>query len=424
MLTRLALVTVIGVFGATAHADLCSIDAVPAATLLLPFFELDPANPIGATTIFSINNAAAEAVLAHVTLWTDWAEPTLGFDVYLTGYDVQTINLRDIFNGQLPQTAPDNRDPTDALSPQGPLSQDVAFADCDLLPPQPPLLPPFISDEITRAHRGLESQVFDGCVGYPFGDSKVRGYVTVDTVSNCSFLSPADPEYFQGLATAQNVLWGSYFVVDPQNNFAQQETLVHIEACETLQVLPPAGGCGFGEDSATFYGRYVEDAADQREPLPSSFALSFLNGGAFDGGTRLTVWRDTQSPPAGGLACGATRPSWYPLDARELVAFDEQENPDEICGDCPNCGQPFDPACLTVATQSVGLDYSSPVASGFGTVWDFGWMFLNLSEGAPSLPAQAWVTTTSSASGRFSVSSDAVALDNLCSPNAGQISVF
>src|SRR4051794_35500038 len=82
-------------------ADPCSIDQMPAATLLLPYFEVDPANPAGLTTLFSINNGSAAAVLANVQIWTDLGVPTLGFNVYLTGYDVQTINLRDLFNGQL-----------------------------------------------------------------------------------------------------------------------------------------------------------------------------------------------------------------------------------------------------------------------------------------------------------------------------------
>ena len=47
----------------------------------------------------SINNASATAVLAHVTVWSDWSVPVLDFDVYLTGYDVQTINLREVLLG-------------------------------------------------------------------------------------------------------------------------------------------------------------------------------------------------------------------------------------------------------------------------------------------------------------------------------------
>jgi hypothetical protein len=91
---------------APAQAVICTIDAVPAATLLLPYFEVDLSNPNGLTTLFSVNNASATAVLVHVVLWSDLSVPVLDFNVYLTGYDVQSVNLRDIIiNGNLPQTA-------------------------------------------------------------------------------------------------------------------------------------------------------------------------------------------------------------------------------------------------------------------------------------------------------------------------------
>ncbi|HYX23107.1 MAG TPA: hypothetical protein VFC23_03055, partial [Thermoanaerobaculia bacterium] len=111
-----------------AGAVICTIDAVPAATLLLPYFEVDLNNPNGLTTLFSINNASATAVLAHVTVWSDLSVPVLDFNVYLTGYDVQTINLRDLLAGSVPVTASLGQDPTDKISPKGPKSQDVNFA--------------------------------------------------------------------------------------------------------------------------------------------------------------------------------------------------------------------------------------------------------------------------------------------------------
>src|SRR6185436_8654026 len=80
----------------TAEARVGTIDNVPAATLLLPYFEVNLNDPNGITTLFTINNASATAVLAHVTLWSDLSVPTLAFNVYLTGYDVQSINVRDI----------------------------------------------------------------------------------------------------------------------------------------------------------------------------------------------------------------------------------------------------------------------------------------------------------------------------------------
>lgn len=62
--------------------------------------------------------------------------------------------------------------------------------------------------------------------------------------------------------------------------------------------------------SDTFYGRYVNwTAADNRPPLPTSFAPRFLHGGPFDGGTSLVVWRDSKVNQA-PFNCSAP-PSWY-----------------------------------------------------------------------------------------------------------------
>src|SRR5919198_3134250 len=126
--------------GGQAHAVICTIDDVPAATLLLPYFEVDLANPNGVTTLFSVNNASATAVLAHVVVWSDLSVPVLDFNIYLTGYDVQTINLRDIIcGGTLPRTASAGQDPTDTISPKGSFSQDINFASCTRPVPPPPL---------------------------------------------------------------------------------------------------------------------------------------------------------------------------------------------------------------------------------------------------------------------------------------------
>src|SRR5688572_20946649 len=134
----LALMSLLGL-GGQAFAVIGTIDDVPAATLLLPYFELDLANQNGVNTLFSINNASDTAVLAHVTIWSDQSVPVLDFDVYLTGYDVQTISLRDILqNGNLPRTASAGQDTAgDTISPQGPVSDDINFASCSVLPYAP-----------------------------------------------------------------------------------------------------------------------------------------------------------------------------------------------------------------------------------------------------------------------------------------------
>ncbi len=123
----LALVSLVAL-GGQASAVIGTVDDVPAATLLLPYFEVDLANTNGLTTLFSVNNASATAVLAHVVVWSDLSVPVLDFNIYLTGYDVQTVSVRDIFNGTVPRTASDGQDPQDTISPQGDFSQDINFA--------------------------------------------------------------------------------------------------------------------------------------------------------------------------------------------------------------------------------------------------------------------------------------------------------
>ena len=103
---------------APAAADLCTIEATPAATLLLPYFEVDIDDPNGIDTFMSINNASSGSVLTHVIVWTDMSVEALDFNIYLTGYDVQTFGLGlAIRNGVIPRTGDAN-----SVSPRGPFS--------------------------------------------------------------------------------------------------------------------------------------------------------------------------------------------------------------------------------------------------------------------------------------------------------------
>jgi hypothetical protein len=416
-LTAGLILSVLGAFGAS--AELCSIDEVPAATLLLPFFEVEPGNLDGVTTLFSINNASASAQLAQVTLWTDWAIPTLRFPIYLTGYDVQTINLRDLFRGFVPVTAPDNFDPADSISNQGPLSADFSIPGCTGLGGT---LPAAFVDELLRAHRGEDSAAFGGCVGKSWGDGRVRGYITIDQVTTCTELSPADPQYYDGVLGHDNVFWGKVFHLDPENNAAQGESLVAIEACTSEP-------CPYGDGDQTFYGRYVDfDGSDRREPLPGVFVTSYLNGGNFTGGTELTVWRDTRYAPGGSngpQSCAAdSRPAWWPLAEADVLAFDEAENAVDLCyhglpgcfPTCPGLG------CFQQATQRFPLTDPPPEADELAPPFSFGWLYLNLRQDGfwttepPFIPSQAWVSVTMTALDRYSVGIDAGHLDRGCEP--------
>jgi hypothetical protein len=404
------------VMGSPARAVICTIDAVPAATLLLPYFEVDLNNPNGLTTLFSINNASATAVLAHVTVWSDLSVPVLDFNVYLTGYDVQTINLRDILSGAIPATASDGQDPQDHISPQGPKSQDINFASCTGQLP-PPVLPAAFTQHLALALTGKASPIFGGlCSGRALGDNIARGYVTVDTVNNCTLRLPSDIAYFINDVTFQNALWGDYFYVNSAQNFADGDTLVHIEASLTDTATTTAG-------RYTFYGRYVGwNAIDHREPLGTTYAGRYVTGGTFSGGTSFVVWRDSktnQNP----FTCPAItgRPSWFPLGQEGIDIFDEMEQVNTP-STFPFSPQPPQQGIIPFPAEAQrtlinGADFPVP--------FNFGWLYLDLNttvSGNPNPPfdpaaAQAWVTVVMDSSGRFSVGFSAIQLDSACTPN-------
>jgi hypothetical protein len=396
--------------GGQAIAEIGTIDDVPAATLLLPYFEVDLDNPNNITTLFSINNASAAPAIAHVVLWTDLSVPTLDFNVYLTGYDVVTFNLRDLFiSGTTPATSHNNPGisnvgefslVTNPISGVGPGS-----ASCNPQLPLPPL-PGALLSHIQNAHTGNASAVFGGaCSGTNQGDNIARGYITIDNVNFCTLDFPGDAGYFvdggQGAANNINQLWGDYFYVDVANAFAQGETLVHVEASQAL-----------GVGDYTFYARY-SGGEDNREGLASTFASRYVvDFGGLPGGTDLIVWRDAKlsiSP----FTCGSL-PSPFPLAQNQIVIFDEEENPEvpETTPFSPPLGQevlipfPWEANRATVGGPNFPV---SPTA---------GWLYLNLNTSTGGLPAfdpitQNWVTTVMSADGLFSAGFDAIQLDNV-----------
>jgi len=396
-----------------AYAVVGTIDDVPAATLLLPYFAVDLDNPLALTTLFSINNASAAPAIAHVTLWTDLTVPTLDFNVYLTGYDVVTFNLRDLFTtGTVPQTSHD--DPsvsnvgafslvTNPVTGVGPGS-----ASCDTQLPLPPL-PVTLLNHIRAAHTGGSSPVVFGgrCSGTNQGDNVARGYITIDNVNFCSLDFPGTAGYFvaggAGVANNQNQLWGDYFYVDVANAFAQGETLVHLEADGAL-----------GAANYTFYRRY-SGGDDQREGLASTFATRYANGGAFSGGTDLVVWRDSKAIIA-PFTCG-TLPSPFPLGQTQIVIFDEEENPDVPTS------SPFSPGIPGQSLLPFPWETNRTAVGGadFPVPYNFGWLYLNLNATAgAAVPfgdvTQNWVTTLQSAAGLYSVGYDAIQLDNVTDP--------
>lgn len=376
----------------------CRLADQPAATMLIPYFEVDLSDPAGQTTLFSVNNASAKSTLARVVLWTNWGVPTLAFDVYLTGYDVQTLNLRDLFAGKLPQTGPDT-------SNSGQLSNDgTLFAGCGNTGATgvSPQLGGADVAWLRAAHTGepVATSPSTQCAGSAAaGPGVATGYITVDAVNRCSAATvgtlvntPANGTYFAtggtGLASDANVLWGDYTYINSKRNTSDGQTAVAIVADPDV----------FHAGDYTFYGRYVGfDGRDNRVPLSSLYYARYVDGGTFSGGTDLVVWRDNRQTAVAPGSCG-TAPNWSPLGEMQLVIFDEEENPREVGNS----------NAFPLTTQKVHVGGAAlPVAQPFG------WMMLDLWH-KDSTHAQAWVSVIMSAEGRFSTGNEAVRVDDLC----------
>ena len=389
---------------AQAGAEIGTLDRVPAATLLLPYFEvnLDPATATsGPNTIMTIGNASDSAALARVTLWTDLGVPTFAFDVFLTGYDVEYVDLRLLFHGIPPVTADDEVDTTNRVSPQGAISQDMNFPPSASDPPIATcngLLPTRLSaanvTALRNAHTGQASSLLgNACAGTSWGNGIARGFVTVDSVTACSTFNPLAPDwasYFGGLTDPRNILYGEYWIVANAENSSWGDALTAIEASTTD---PRTDGTG----DYTFYSHLIASSgADHREGLPTVWTGRFVNGGVFDAGTSALVWRDAW--PRAPFACG-NPPA--PLGRMGITAFDEQENPSWLS---PQTAFPL-------ATERVRLADPTRIAlqPSFGTMY----YDLKLPGGVAN---QSLVTHAFAAAGRFSTGFTVWALDNVAAP--------
>jgi hypothetical protein len=98
---------VMALAGGAAYANFCARDYVPANTLLVPFVRVAMApgwtatDPSGYTTLFAITNVSQEAQIVHISTYSILSAKFIDFDLILSGYDVITMNFRDIIAGHL-----------------------------------------------------------------------------------------------------------------------------------------------------------------------------------------------------------------------------------------------------------------------------------------------------------------------------------
>jgi hypothetical protein len=388
--------------------DSCDIALQPAATLLLPYFQVATgADRNGLTTLVTVVNTSSQPQIARATIWTDWAYPVITFDIFLTGYDVQPINLYDVLvNGRLPGGGSQNS-PTGLRSvATNPAFLPSAQTSCAQLPSLVP--PSLIQYMLTALRQGTTPTCGTTQVGGLHADA--IGYMTFDLVATCSAKAPGETGAAAELLY-DNVLTGDYQLVNPNpvsGNYASGSPLVHVRA------VPEGGSAGQAVQTnfaRTFYQRFT-GGTDRRQPLPSSFAARYIQGGTTGFVTNFTIWREATTQLQTGCAAfaGIGR-----MDYVETIRFDERENPTAavpsfIIDPQPVFG-PTLPAAGTVASSSTQFP---PLESGDVA----GWMYFNLADLQDgtnnALPNQAWVTTTMYAEGRYAVGFDATAMSNGC----------
>jgi hypothetical protein len=331
------------------HANVCAFDAAPAASLLFPFVvhdygttgTLGHAAPAGTT--LTITNVSAQTQVVRVTVWSDIAAPVLAFNVLLTGYDVVTIDMREILQlGRLPVTVSEGHTDHEGVRDAGPVSSvnelnsdwiwglmddpqataqlgDRCTPDDDGYPgnyAQP--IPPAALEMLKlwlMASQTADMYVSDDCEapysGTYFFQSyadpwfHVRDasdptwmYVTADVVERCDLGDPSQAGYWMpaglgGSARYDNVLTGDVVWTAGQNTTAMPA--VHLEADVDLAEVATGGALGW---PVSFYARYsnlMDDISDFREPLPTAWAVRYTGVDSERSETRLLVWRGSTS---------------------------------------------------------------------------------------------------------------------------------
>jgi len=425
---------------------ICGIDAKPAATLLLPYFEVDLTSQNGVTTVFELNNAISESILVHVVIWSNLAIPVFEFKVYLTGYDVQPINMRDILEGRLPRTGlnasnhgewsvkpPPSKEECFDVFFRATVSESVARDLQDALTGRPVSsregLCFSVSGEANMEVQSALSWGFHRSIGFATADvefpsingdrcplTSTPGHPTPPEDPQCNKPNqdtPSKKKCEKDAFQRANPVWGSFALVNPALDYVTGGNLVHIEA----DPLHPDTSI---EGQYTFYGRFSDwTATDRREPLATTFAARYLQNSAFSGGTDLIVWRDPKEiiEP---FPCDQGPPPPFPLGQEAIVIFDEHENVD-IPTPPPISPRPEGTLLNPFPWATQRVTVGSPALP---VPFDAGWLYLNLNAGningnPPEDPfaSQNWVTVLHSAEGRFSVGFDAIQLDSACNAN-------
>jgi len=358
----------------------CDIGTAPAATLLLPLFEVETYDR-ALDTLFTVINVGERRQIAKVTLWTDWSYPVFTFNVVLTGYGTRSFSVYDILV---------NREVTST-------SESVLAAVREAL----------ISGKRTQCASAVGSPS-----SAKHSPAMAVGYITIDVTSVESATMPNDPAYFHDEILFDNVLTGDYETVDRSegSNFSSGGPLVHVRA------TPEGGPAGVPLATKqtnlprTFYSAFVSDNYDRRQPLPASFAARYIQSETMR--TDLKLWHE---PLPGAITCTTVTKNAQ-VTAAEIVRFDEHENPNTFTTGWTIATWPTVTTLQPLGRVSTSGPVSPPMNSPAGDL--AGWIYLNLDSRRQAgwRASQAWVIVmmrgAGSDAGAFGVEYDAVSRRN------------
>jgi hypothetical protein len=404
----------------TKNDDSCDISVMPAATLLLPYFEVDVTDPNGATTLFTVTNASAQEQLANVTLWTDRGYKVINFLIYLTGYDVQAINLYDVIARGI--IAPEEGTGIE-ISPSGDFSDRNPRLELDFCARLPGLVPQVYRTRMIEAFTLGRVPAFGtspACAEIGGRHTNAVGYATIDLVRTCGSPLPVPEDYYGQTILWDNVLTGDFQQVNRGSRFAEGSPMVHIRAipeggtAEERRANPDQYGVTFPR---TFYSGLQPSTPenrvtfDARQPLPSTFAARWIQGGPGSYQTFFKIWREPRTPL--NAPCASYAGNLAGLV--ESITFDEEENPNgavplpAFCA--PIDGYPTLPSAAMVDSGDAAI-FAPPTSGAVA-----GWMYFNLDNCTQdTFGSQNWVVTSMRAEGQFSIDMDATILGNGCTP--------
>jgi len=445
LMTCLAIATLFAIAG-SASAITCTIDQRPAATLLVPYFEVTfnpDGTPLGAgttgrDTIVTICNASSAPMIAHVNVFNERTELVLDFNVALTGFDCQSMSMARVLSGFLPATPIDTDhtvSPDDACQrnpdaevypdPAGFLRIRPAQADtatpldnnlATTLYPQPawPAASSFadaVLDSLDETDDSVECGGVDGDITNP-----LRGYLVIDHANYCNLSDPGTPNYYSRDAIGmENNLFGEVIFTSGSGLPTQGGSTVNIEADPSLagdadtdirtfyhRYVPSGDGPCFGGNCAKFATNpWNQGIGDQREALGLKYAARWFDTVGIT--SYFNVWRASSGSLTNLLGDDCT-------DIEPVVSltfFDEDENT-VTSGVCPSpCEQQEFNFELETQRRNIG-DFTHPA-------WPAGWVSMSFFNGSGpngGIFDQAWVEYDFQGPGAFlSASTPATQLD-------------